>query len=523
MGASDAAAIDYLIVSDSLNPTPVGAIASPAARDSLESRHTELDRSIRSGIAWTGAAKWLVQLLSWSSTIFVVRLLTPADYGVAGMATVFLAVLQPLCDFGISAAVVQGRELTRFQISRLNGLALLLGIGSAGVSVLAAWPIARFFGDPRLAYIVPVMGLGFVFGSLRLVPGALLSREMRFRDLAAIETAEALSTVVVTFSLALLGKGFWALILGPLVGRLAGTVLAVSMRSVAVGLPVHLPRIASSVRFGAWVAASTVAWYIYGNADRVILGRFVGEAGLGAYTIALTLAAMPVEKISQMYQRVSESVFAQVQDDRVALARYMMRITEGVASVSFPLSIGLALVADQFVAVVLGAKWEMAVLPMRILAASSAIRSLDPLLAQVLISTGNARENARSMLLATLVLPIAFFVVAWSDYGLAGIAAVWLIGHPLVVITRQLFVALKIADASFAAYIRALTPPFVCTTVMAIGVLGVRALMSDRLPVVAALTLSVISGMVSYVVGLLLLYPHRWREALNFARGNVRE
>src|SRR5262247_1802838 len=111
------------------------ADAETAPRASLRD-HAELDGAIRSGLVWTSAAKWAVQAITWASTILVLRLLAPRDYGMLGMAVVFLSALQPLCDWGIAAAIVRDRTLTRSQISQLNGVALVFGLlGSRGIAV----------------------------------------------------------------------------------------------------------------------------------------------------------------------------------------------------------------------------------------------------------------------------------------------------------------------------------------------------------------------------------------------------
>jgi PST family polysaccharide transporter len=491
---------------------PEAESLTPASSRDLK----RLDRSLLASIAWTAAAKWIVQTLSWASTLIVVRLLVPSDYGVVGMATAFLALLQPLCDFGIAAAIVQGRHLTSQQIARLNGLAIALGAACAAVTVAITIPISRFFNEPALLTIVPVLGLGFFTGAFRVVPTALLAREMQFRRLAFLETAEALSLTAITIVLAATGHGYWSLVIGPVASRGIGSLLAVLARPSAIGSPLPIARIRGAIQFGAWVTTSTLAWYVYSNADRVIVGRQIGEAALGAYTIALTLASMPVEKIGQLYQRVAESVIARVQDDSASVARYLFGITEGVAMLSFPASVGLALVADLFVEVVLGARWTMAVVPLRLLAAAAAIRSLDPLLAQILVATGHARQNARSMLIAALVLPGAFLL--GGQWGLAGVATVWLVGHPLVVMARQVRKALVVANATPADYFRALRPAATGTLLMAIAVLGVRSLTDDVFSRPVSFGLVVAVGAAVYVAALVTLFPQRLRAAKAFVR-----
>ena len=475
-----------------------------------------LDRSVLSGLAWTGAAKWTVQVLSWASTLVVVRLLSPTDYGIVGMAGAFVALLQPVCDFGVGATVVQGRALAREQIAQLHGFAILVGLICTIAAAALAVPIAAFFDEPALQAAIPVLGLTFFVGSFRIVPTAMLTRQMRFRRLAFIDAAEAVGVLVTSIGLALAGHGYWSLVIATVVSRAFASGLALQASPQAILAPTAFAQIARSLRFGAWVAVSSVAWYVYTNADRVVVGRFLGDAALGAYVMGLTLAAVPVEKVAQLYQRVSESVISRVQHDAAAVSRYLLGITEGVAMLTFPLSVGLMLVADQFVRVVLGPSWEPCIVPLRILAGAAALRSLDPLLAQVLITTGHANVNARSMTVATILLPGAFWL--GSRWGVAGVATVWLLGHPGVVMTRQLWCVLRITKTRFIDYLGALYPAVSSTAVMALAVLGCRTAISQWMPPGLELMCAIVSGVLAYVASLLVFHSSRVRVALAFVR-----
>ena len=125
------------------------------------------------------------------------------------------------------------------------------------------------------------------------------------------------------------------------------------------------------MRFSGDVLGSRVAWYAYSNSDFLVAGRMLGQAPLGAYTLAWTIASTPVEKITNMITRVTPAFFSAVQDDKPHLRRYLLGITDGLSLLTFPASLGMALVADQFVLVVLGAKWAPAIIP---LAAAGGVR-----------------------------------------------------------------------------------------------------------------------------------------------------
>src|SRR5213083_297141 len=171
----------------------------------------ELDQSLLRGIAWTGGARWATQLLSWASTLVVARLLSPSDYGLVGMAMVYLGFVQLVNEFGLGAAIVTRRDLNEHQIARLGGFALLLGFGFVGLSGVVAAPMATFFKEPPVRWIVLASSLTFLTSALQILPRSLLTRDLDFRRLAWADGADALVVTCGTLLLAVLGLRYWAL------------------------------------------------------------------------------------------------------------------------------------------------------------------------------------------------------------------------------------------------------------------------------------------------------------------------
>src|SRR6266851_346549 len=132
-----------------------------------------LDVSLVRGIAWTGAAKWSSQVLAWASTLVVARILTPDDYGLVSMASVYLGVLMLVSEFGLGSAVVTLRDLTEEQIAQLNGLSVCLGLVGFAISCAVAIPLGRFFGSPGLPRVIVVMSMGVMVTSFQSIPYSL--------------------------------------------------------------------------------------------------------------------------------------------------------------------------------------------------------------------------------------------------------------------------------------------------------------------------------------------------------------
>src|SRR2546425_994592 len=196
-----------------------------------------LDRSLVHGLAWTGAAKWSVQALSWASTLVVARLLTPEDYGLVGMAALYLGLVTLLSEFGLGVAVLNLRNLSTEQVAQLNGLSLGLGLAGAIVSCVAAVPLGQFFRAPQLPMVVVAMSSTFLISGFKTVPLALLQRDLRFKALALVDTAQATVLAVGMIGFALLGLRYWTLVLGAILGALLSTGAILKLRRHTVSWP----------------------------------------------------------------------------------------------------------------------------------------------------------------------------------------------------------------------------------------------------------------------------------------------
>jgi PST family polysaccharide transporter len=489
--------------------TPDDAVATttpPPDAPRASDAHS-LDRSLMRGIAWTGAMRWAAQALSWASTLVVARLLAPTDYGLVAMALVYLGLAQLVNEFGIGTVIVMHRELTEDQVARLGGLSLLVGVGFVALSAILALPVARFFGEPPVRWLIMASSLTFVTGALQIVPRALLAKDLDFRRLAWTDGVEATCTTVGTLGLALLGFRYWALVLGPLIGRSASAAVVNSWRHHRIAWPRDFATIAAEVTFGWQVVLARIAWYLYSNADFAVVGRVLGKAPLGAYTFGWQISSIPIERVTALIMGVTGPVFSAVQKDEAALQRYLRNLTEGLAFLTFPVAAGLAIVADVFVLTLLGERWTAAIAPLRFLALSAMLRSVTPLLPQIIVSTGHAKRNMQFTAAAALIMPGLFYL--GSHWGTSGVAVAWLLGYPAFVLPMFLALVLRVTGLTLGGYLRALAPAASATALMAAAVLAVRAVSPAVWPVPMQLLAQTVTGAAAYAV--VVYWLHRAR------------
>jgi PST family polysaccharide transporter len=249
-----------------------------------------------------------------------------------------------------------------------------------------------------------------------------------------------------------------------------------------------------------------MAWYVYSNADFFVAGWLLGKQQLGAYTLAWTLGSVPVEKISVLIFNVTPAYFSALQRNMPELRRHVLQLTEGIALLTVPLTIGLALVAEEFVMLALGSKWASMIVPLRLLAAYAAVRSITPLIPQVLTVTGDVRYSMWNSVVAAIVLPVGFAI--GSRWGIVGIASTWLLVHPLVLLLlyRRAFLRMELP---FREYAGALWPAFHSAILMALAVTAARFLLPASVPLPLRFGALVLLGMATY--GGTLFLSHRSR------------
>lgn len=474
-----------------------------------------LDRTLIAGLSWNAASRWGGQLVSWAATLVVVRLLSPEDYGLAGMAAVLSIFVNLVADGGIGTAIVSRRETDPARLSQLHAVSILFGGAACLLVAGLALPLAAFFRDPRLVPLVLVSSLTYLIVGFRVVPLATLQRDLSFRVLARNEFLWVTAGAMASVAGAAAGLGYWALILGPMCGAAVATFAAWLSAPRRAAAP-QFRELGDTIRFGLHLLVSRLAGYVNGVADTIVIGRRLDQDALGGYRVAMELASLPLEKVAAVLMQVATPVFASVREHREALSRYLLLMTEALAMIGWPMAIGLSLVADLLVPVVMGEQWRSAILPIQILAIAGAVRCVLPLINSIAVVRGHALMMAR---VAVLGSPLFFAALFFgSHWGVGGVALAWACGYPLLA-APILVLVLRETGLSFGAYLRALLPATGATIGMAAAVSAARLMLEPALAPAALLAALVATGAVSYGACLMLVARGRLQRIREVIRG----
>ena len=232
----------------------------------------------------------------------------------------------------------------------------------------------------------------------------------------------------------------------------------------------------------------------------------LGQTVLGTYTVAWNLANSPLEKITTLVGGVTPAYYSAVQEDRGALRRYLLKPTEAISLIMFPVMVGMALVSRDVVLSVLGQKWQGAIAPLQLLAFYVCVRSIMPLIAQVLMVTGDSGFVMWNGIISAVALPIAFLI--GSHWGPQGIAAAWVVAYPINAVPLYLRASRRIS-LSIAEFWHVLLPATQGTLLMALVVLVVQVLLSGHFTMVTRLAIQVLTGAIAYIAVVLLFHHDR--------------
>lgn len=333
-----------------------------------------LKRQMLSGVFYTAMARYSGILISLVVMGVLARLLTPDDFGIVAIATVFINFFQIFTNIGISAAIVQYKELTDRQVNEIYMFTLWMGLGLSLLFCAASWPIAAYYSDSRLLPIMQSLSIGLFFAAAGIVPNALFSRDKRFRFMAWRTLAIQLISGVVAIAAALCGAGLYTLIIQQL---LSGALLYfISLRAYPMrwlwcsGL--------QSIRhiwgYSLYQFLFNTVIYFTRNLDKMLIGRYIGMAPLGYYEKSYRLMLLPLQNLTHVLTPVLHPLLSDYQKSSQRLGEINERMVHILALVGLPLSLYLYFCSRELVLLCFGPQWEASVPAFEILALSCGVQ-----------------------------------------------------------------------------------------------------------------------------------------------------
>jgi len=468
----------------------VDALSAPDARKTLRA-------NIAAGVRWGMLISVVTQVTRIAVGVVLAHLLTPGDYGLAAMAFVCGSFVLTLSDASLGKALVQRPSIDELDRSTVFWATVAIGLVLTTVGVAASGTLAHLFHQPRLQPLVAVLSISFFLVSLQMTQVSLFQREMMFKATTLRLITSALVSAAVGVAIAAMGGGAWALIVQQVTLVAVSTLLLWVLSPWRPRLIFSWSRLKTLSHFGLGLMGSRLLDDVNTNADNMLIGRFLGSAALGAYSIAYNLMTLPLMRVIIPIQDTLFPAYARMQDDLSRVRSLWLRTTVIVVSVVAPVMVGVAVVAPEFVRLALGTRWTAAVPVLRILAPLAVAQTLSALAATTLTARGRTTTLFRfSVANTALVIPAFIIGLQW---GIVGVAA----AYACVVLPMAALlvgVAARELGSSSREVIRSLKGPCEAVASLAVATLLAEWLLSrSGLPAYVELLLVVVVGASVYV------------------------
>ncbi len=436
--------------------------------DSEQEREPGFAAQVKGAVLWRSGSQIVGQLIAWSATFLVIRLLDPADYGVVAMTTAVLAFLDLFNGWGFASALVRAERIDRHRIAQAFGMLIMLNLALTVILFLLAPYAAAFFGQPMVANLLRVQALFFLSTPFIALGNALLVREMNFKRQSQINLIAAVLSAFTALGCALGGLGVWTLVAAPGVLWFARAVGFAIATKLWIRPRFRFAGAGAMARYGGAMTLVQCCWFVQSQSDVVIGGRALDAHMLGVYTTGLFLTQILAAKFVPPLNEVAFAAYSRMQEKRrAAMGGAFANTARLIMLVALPFYFGLAVTAEPLVLTVLGDKWEETIPVIPVLALAMPLMTLQILFAPATNALGRPSLAVYTGAFGAVMMVIAFLIgVQW---GIIGLAWAWLAGMAALLCVT-VTVSLHVIGTRLGELAAAVRPGLAAATAMAIAV-----------------------------------------------------
>ncbi|GAA4647616.1 lipopolysaccharide biosynthesis protein [Pontixanthobacter gangjinensis] len=465
---------------------------------------------VRSAVAWRWGSQVIAQIITWTSTIAVFRILDPSDYGLFAMTQAVLAALNFLNGYSFAASLIQTDDVDDRRISQVFGMLILANAGIALAQFLLAPAAAVYYGQPEVEAMLKVQALIFLATPFIALPSALLARRIEFRSQGLVNLLCAIVGATTALGLAWIGFGVWALVYAPM--AMAGVrALGLTISARLLVWPSFDFRGAGDIlSFGGALTLCQLLWIVQSQSDIFVAGRSFTTHELGIYAEALFLALVVTGRFLPPINEVAYPAYAELHKAGRPLGPFFIRTLRTVLLVTAPIYVGLALTAEAAILTIGGEKWAEMIPIIAGLALAMPFFAMQIVCAPATNAIGRPRIYVTTSAIGAVLFPTCFlFGIA---NGPMGLVHAWWVAAPLLVIAT-FALTLPAINVRLADLLKQLLPVMLASGVMALAVTAMKFALGTMAPEIAPpllLLILVPLGALTYVAALWL----GWRNIL---------
>jgi len=419
------------------------------------------------GFAWSFIDNVTGRGISFIISLILARLLTPKDFGLLGMITIFIAVSHSLIDSGFSQALIRKKNCTQVDYSTVFYFNLVVSIFIFIILFFAAPYVSNFFNQPLLKNLLRVLSIVVLFDAFTIIQRTILTKRVNFKLQTIISVIANIFSGLIGIYLAYTGYGVWSLIVQILIKSFINSALLWFWNKWIPSLIFCKKSFKELFSFGSKLLLVGIINTTYKHIFHIIIGKFFSPQQLGYYTRAHMFKDIASTNISTVIQRVSYPVLSNLQDDSTKLKASYKKLIKTTMFITFVLMLGMAALAEPMIIILIGEKWRPSIYFLQLLCFAGMMYPLHALNLNMLNVKGRSDLFLRlEIIKKILMLPVIFIGIV---YGIEIMLILMIVQTQISYILNS-FWSGKLINYPMREQVRDILPSFLIAAVTAIAV-----------------------------------------------------
>ncbi|WP_316814827.1 lipopolysaccharide biosynthesis protein [Pedobacter nyackensis] len=371
------------------------------------------------GIIWSIGQQFSSKLVGFFITIVLARILTPEEFGLIAMLSIFISIGNTLLESGLTTSLIRTADVSQKDLSTVFYFNLIGSIFLYLILFLTAPAISAFYHQDVLTKIVRVYGLTLIINAFFVVQSTLLIKEMRFKTQTNIQIPSAIAGGLLGILLAKMGYGVWSLVWMSLFTAFLSTLLHWIYSGWRPLLVFDKASFNRHFHFGYKMTLSGLLETIYQNIYTLIIGKYYSAAQLGFYSRASSISQLPIENVSNAISKVTYPMFSEISQNDEQLKRVNKKVMQQVVFWNAPMLISLCVVAEPLFRFLLTDKWLPAVPYFQILCIAGILHPLHSYNLNILKVKGRSDLFLKLEIIKKIMSAVGILcVIPFGIYGL---------------------------------------------------------------------------------------------------------
>lgn len=374
------------------------------------------------GVIWSAVEKFSLQGVHFIIGIILARLLSPSDFGMIGMLTIFLCVSQTFIDCGFSNALIRQKNTTEQDYGTAFLLNFLISLVAFGILFIIAPFVASFYNMPELEPVMRWVAFTLILNALFTVHKVRLTRAVDFKTQSKVSLAAAILSGLIGIYFAYNGFGVWSLVYQMICNSILNLLFMIIFLKW-FPKPMFVKKSFDELfGFGSKILIASLISSIYSNLYNIVIGKKFSALDLGFYTRADQLGKFPSQNFAVIMSRVTLPILSQLQDDPKRLKDIYEKYLKMTCFVVFPLMLGLAALAEPVIVLMLGEKWLSSVLLLQIMCFGLMLDPICNINLNLLYVKGRSDlvlrlEIVKKIIAVAILVVSCFFGIKWMCIG----------------------------------------------------------------------------------------------------------